>query len=53
MVLIKNAVVTSKGYQYLKAQYYTIFIKFINEINEFTFFNCKTNYQVLDLHYEK
>lgn len=32
MVLIKNAVVTSKWYRYLKAQYYIIFTKFVNEI---------------------
>jgi len=31
MVLIKNGVATSKGYRYLKAQYYIIFTKFINE----------------------
>jgi hypothetical protein len=52
MVLIKNVITTTKGYQYLKAQHYTILIKVMDEF-ELTFCNYTTNNQVFNLYLKR
>jgi len=50
MVLIKNVAITSKRYQYLKTQQYTILTKVIDEATQVVFLSYTTNYQLFDLH---
>jgi hypothetical protein len=38
IILIKNVTITSKGYQYLKAQHYTILTKVVDETIQACFF---------------